>query len=188
MKELLIYLLAMIFTLNVSVRKTKQWYINHIKPGNYILKDSCQISILKNYNEINSISELLKSFKNKLVFIDMWATWCTPCVEEFEYSKPLYDYLSKNNIDMVYVSLDKEQNDSVWKEKINASQLFGFHVRASKPLQDSLTTLIWGAVDAYSIPHYLLFGKNGKLVNKDVLPPHSGIELFNQIDADLIKN
>lgn len=151
-----------------------------------ILKtDSNQIKIIPNYKQINSISELLKLFKNKPVFLDLWATWCNPCLEEFKYSKPLYEYLTKNGIEIIYVSFDKEKDDSVWREIIKSNELFGNHVRANKSLQDSLTTLIWGAIDAYSIPNYLLFNKNGRLVNKNNLPPDTGIKLFKQIEGDL---
>ena len=153
-----------------------------------IKKDSNQIRIVTNYNEINSISELLDSFKNKPVFIDLWATWCTPCLEEFKYSKTLYEYLTKNGIEIIYVSFDKEKDDSLWRKRINANNLFGNHIRASKPLQDSLTTLIWGGIDAYSLPNYLLFNKNGKLINKDIYYPSTGIKLFKQIESDLKEN
>lgn len=151
-------------------------------------KDSNQIRIVTNYNKINSISELLDSFKNKPVFIDLWATWCTPCLEEFKYSKTLYEYLTKNGIEIIYVSFDKEKDDLLWRKRINANDLFGNHIRASKQLQDSLTTLIWGGIDAYSLPNYLLFNKKGKLINKDTYHPSTEIKLFKQIESDLKEN
>ena len=151
-------------------------------------KDSNQIRLVTNYNHINSISELLDSFKNKPVFIDLWATWCTPCLEEFKYSKPLYEYLTKNGIEIIYISFDKEKDDLLWRKQINANDLFGNHIRASKPLQDSLTTLIWGGIDVYSLPNYLLFNVNGKLVNKDNFHPSTGITLLKQIESDLKAN
>lgn len=69
-------------------------------------------------------------------------------------------------------------------KKINANKLLGNHVRASKSLQDSLTTLIWGGINAYLLPNYLLFNKNGRIVNKSNLHPNTGSELFKQIELD----
>ena len=106
-------------------------------------------------------------------------------MKEIEFSRLLFDYIDKNGIEIVYVSFDKVSEDNLWKTKINENKLFGNHIRASKQLQDSLTTLIWGGIDAFSIPRYLLFDKNKKLVNIDASPPSSGLKLFEEIEFDL---
>ena len=147
--------------------------------------DNNRIRFIGNSSQISSISELLDSFKGKPVFIDLWTTWCSPCLNEFKFSRPLFDYLNKNGIEIIYVSFDKDSEDNTWRTKINENKLFGNHIRASKQLQDSLTTLIWGGIDAYSIPRYLLFDKNKKLVNMDTSPPSSGLKLFKEIEFDL---
>jgi thiol-disulfide isomerase/thioredoxin len=147
--------------------------------------DSNKIKFIENYSQISSISELLDSFKDKPVFIDLWTTWCSPCLKEFEFNKPLFDYLDKNGIELVYVSFDKDSADNLWRTKINEHKLSGNHIRAGKLLQDSLTTLIWGGIDAFSIPRYLLFDKNKKLVNIDASLPSSGLKLFKEIEFDL---
>jgi thiol:disulfide interchange protein len=119
-------------------------------------KDSSQIKIIENYNNITSVSQLLDSFKGKPVFIDVWATWCMPCFEEFRFSAPLHEFLKQKDIEIIYVSLDKETEDIVWRNKIIENKLSGNHIRAGKPLRDDLTTLIWGGIDVYSLP----VGKN----------------------------
>lgn len=165
----------------MSCKVTNNNKINYSK----VIKENTQIKIFANYNQINSVSELLDSFKNKPVFIDLWATWCSPCLEEFKYSKPLYNFLTQNGIEIIYVSFDKETEDFLWRKKINENQLSGNHVRASKLLRDNLTTLIWGGIDAYSLPNYLLFDKNKKLVNKDNSSPSTGFKLFKEIEINL---
>ena len=190
MRGLSIFTFVTVFVVNAFIaNNTTSCSLSNVKKNNYSLKqDSNQIKIITNYNQINSLPELLGTFKNRPVFIDLWATWCTPCLEEFKYSKLLYEYLTKNNIEIIYVSFDKEKDDLVWRQKIKSNELFGNHIRAGKSLQDSLTTLIWGGIDAYSLPNYLLFNKNGRLVNKDNFHPSTGIKLFNQIELDLTPN
>ena len=172
-------------TILTSNKKVDDTFRNDNSCYSSLPTDSNKIKFIENYSLITSISGLLDPFKDKPVFIDLWATWCSPCLKEFEFSKPLFDYLDKNGIEIVYVSFDKDPEDNLWRTKINENKLFGNHIRASKQLQDSLTTLIWGGIDAFSIPRYLLFDKNKKLVNIDAFPPSSGLKLFNEIEFDL---
>ena len=191
MRGLSIFLFFTIFAMSSFIEKNKtdfSLFDSRTIYSDTLKKDSNRIRIIKNYNHLNSIPELLKSFKNKPVFIDLWATWCTPCLEEFKYSKTLYEYLNKNGIEIIYVSFDKEKDDLVWRKRIIENKLLGNHIRANKLLQDSLTTLIWGGIDAFSLPNYLLYNKNGQLVNKDNLHPNTGIKLFYQIAKDLKEN
>jgi len=145
-----------------------------------------KISIVAGYDSINSVKELFKRFKGKPLFVDLWATWCEPCIEEFSFSDSLYEFLTKKGCEMLYISIDKKEADIDWKAMIDRHALYGNHMRANKRLMDEITTLIWGAKDVYSIPHYLFFDKNKNLINKECLPPSAGIKLYHEIEAGLI--
>jgi len=147
--------------------------------------DSLQIKIIESYSKINSVSELLKRFEGKPVFIDLWATWCLPCFAEFDFSKPLHEFLVTNDIEMIYISFDNDEQDSLWRIKIQENKLSGYHIRANKSLKDSITTLIWGGIDVVNIPHYLLFNQYKVLVNKSASPPSAKIKLYQEIETDL---
>ena len=47
-----------------------------------------------NFTNINNEKISLNNFKNSLVIINFWATWCTPCIEEM----PSLDRLQANPI------------------------------------------------------------------------------------------
>ena len=149
--------------------------LNHEKD----CSQSSPIIITPNYNKISSISKLLEPYTGKPVFIYLWTTWCEPCIDEFKYSRTLYDFLKSNGIEMLYVSVD--DHDSIWKAKIEEFNLAGNHVRANKILRDSLSTLLWGAPGGYSIPIYLIFDRNGKLLKKNLFEPSSGNKLCKEI-------
>jgi thiol-disulfide isomerase/thioredoxin len=142
-----------------------------------------QIKIIADYGNIKTIPQMLNYFKGKPVFIDLWATWCEPCIDAFSKSDSLYAFLSANHIGMLYLSVDKNEQDSLWKTMIRSHRLYGNHIRANKNLQDEITTLIWGAKDGYSLPHYLLYDKNGGLLNKDV--PEAGAKLYREIEMEV---
>ena len=45
--------------------------------------------IIHDYAAIQSIGQLTSLFNGKPVYIDLWATWCEPCLDEFKYSREL---------------------------------------------------------------------------------------------------
>jgi thiol-disulfide isomerase/thioredoxin len=144
-----------------------------------------KVKILDNYAHINSIAQMLSAFKGKPVFVDIWATWCNPCLDEFKYKNDLGRFLKKKHIALLYMSINSNEEDVAWKSTIDSLELTGYHIRVNQTLLNELTTQIWGAPGGYSIPRFLLFNKTGKLVLKDALPPDSGIKLYEQLQAYL---
>ncbi len=48
-----------------------------------------------------------EDYKNKVVFINFWATWCAPCIAEMPNIQKLYDKIDSENIKFVMISLDR---------------------------------------------------------------------------------
>lgn len=49
-----------------------------------------------------------KEFKGKVVFLNLWATWCGPCRNEMPSIQKLYEEVDKTNISFVMLSLDDQ--------------------------------------------------------------------------------
>ncbi len=60
----------------------------------------------------------LSKFKGKIIILDLWATWCPPCVESLKSLEELSDRLSKRS-DIVFVLLNVEKDRNRAKEFIN---------------------------------------------------------------------
>jgi peroxiredoxin len=57
----------------------------------------------------------LTDFRGKVVFLNFWATWCTPCEDEMPSMQALYDKLKGKPFEIVAVSVDKKGAETVRK-------------------------------------------------------------------------
>lgn len=122
----------------------------------------------------------LSHLKGKVVYIDVWATWCAPCIKEFPYYKELEKKLGeRDDIEFLFVSVD--QNSKNWVSFLNEKDIpKGIHVREGigfghPSVQESYN--MWG------VPRYILINQKGKIVNSKAPRPSSGrvSELINSL-------
>ena len=122
----------------------------------------------------------MDDFKGKLVYVDIWATWCAPCKAELPFLKKTEEKFADKNIVFVSVTIDKEKDKQKWmdmieKEKLGGVQLFGGEGGAFQKFYN-----------ATSIPRFLLIDANGKIISVTA-PRPSNSELEKQLSALLLQ-
>ncbi len=115
---------------------------------------------VEGYNEVNSLEELIKKCPGKKLYIDVWATWCGWCREEFKYKNELYKLLKANDITVVYLSVDEESRDEGWKKMIGYYGLLGHHIRTNKAFSKQLYQL-YNGTGGLAIPWHILVNNKG---------------------------
>ncbi|HET8886090.1 MAG TPA: TlpA disulfide reductase family protein [Salinimicrobium sp.] len=50
----------------------------------------------------------LKNFEGKVIFLNVWATWCPPCIAEMPGINKLYKDLKDENVEFVMLSVDEK--------------------------------------------------------------------------------
>ncbi len=55
------------------------------------------------------ISELRSSFRGKVVLVNIWATWCKPCVIEFPHLVKLQKLYERKGVKVVFISVDEPE-------------------------------------------------------------------------------
>jgi len=134
-----------------------------------------EVVLIENYQEIESLNQIIEGFKGKVVYIDFWASWCAPCLGEFEYAQPLHEFADKNNIILLYISLDKKESN--WVRSLNKHKLSGYHTRK---VADGFRST-QEKYKIYRIPRYMIVNMDGIIVESDAKRPSSGNELFEQL-------
>jgi thiol-disulfide isomerase/thioredoxin len=135
--------------------------------------------MVKDYENINTLDQLLALYKNKTVYIDIWATWCGPCKREFAYNEELKRQLKNNDIELLYISMDEADAVEQWNTMIKFYNLQGNHLRASDSLKQDLINKLWKG-EGYAIPRYLMV-KDSKIINDDALRPGDKEQLYKQL-------
>ena len=110
----------------------------------------------------------LKDFKGKLVYVDVWASWCGPCLEEIPYSKKLHSDFQGDKVIFLNVSVDLSREG--WKKRLaKEKEWLGTHIILDKSEHDIFAK----NYKLRGIPKYLLIDQNGKIVSTDASRPSS---------------
>lgn len=65
---------------------------------------------------ITSLEDAVKPFKGKVVYIDVWATWCGPCLKEFQYLPTLKEKAHNMDVVYLYISIDRPEERKKGKD------------------------------------------------------------------------
>lgn len=106
----------------------------------------------------------LAEFRGKYVYIDVWATWCRPCMMEVPYLRELEKKFEGREI--VFVGLSVDDDKSKWEEKVRSGEMPGIQLY----LGESDFSTVYGI---RSIPRFILLDKEGRIINPEMTRPSS---------------
>ncbi|MBL4905630.1 MAG: TlpA family protein disulfide reductase [Flavobacteriaceae bacterium] len=135
-----------------------------------------------NYVNYKGGTTSLDSFKGKYVYIDVWATWCRPCLAQIPALKQLEEKYHGKNIQFVSISIDNprtagswDKAATKWKNMVNSKNLTGVQLFAGQDLQFAEDYQI------SSIPRFILIDPNGNIVEANAPRPSDPqlVAIFN---------
>lgn len=137
-------------------------------------------AILNNVSSIpdNKILEAIVSKqKGKVIFIDLWATWCGPCLAAMQEFQGTKNEHKNKNVAFVYIT-NGSSPMNLWKDKIIGIGDEHYYLNQGqwKYLMNSLSL--------EAIPSYLIYNKEGVLVKKFTGFP--GNEYIKGVFKDLL--
>jgi len=82
----------------------------------------------------------LSDLKGKYVYIDVWATWCGPCIAEIPSLKKIEKDYHDKNITFVSTSVDTADAYKAWKDMVNEEELGGIQLLTDNNLKSQFVT------------------------------------------------
>lgn len=117
--------------------------------------------------------ELQAKYSGKVIYVDIWATWCGPCKGEIPYARELHDYFEGENIAFVNLCLSSDKAE--WKQMIIDNNIKGDNYYFNL----SQSHLLSSRLQFHGYPTYLIIDQQGNLIDKHAPRPSSKDEIRN---------
>jgi len=132
------------------------------------------------YTDQSGIDRLFEGMRGKTVILDLWATWCTPCIDAMPSFDKLAEDLSSNK-DLVFMKLSVDEDKKGWESYVREKK----HDQNSTWIgRDEDNPLFWltykninyEGQDAVleSLPRYVIIGPDGTVLDNDAPSPVGG--------------
>jgi thiol-disulfide isomerase/thioredoxin len=131
-----------------------------------------------NYKTYGGGTTSLVDLRGKYVYLDIWATWCGPCIKEIPALKKLKEEYQNKNIKFVSISVDKKKNYDEWKNMVEEKKLKGIQLFANNGFNSQFVQ-DYGIT---AIPRFILIDKKGNIINADA-PRPSDPRLETMLDS-----
>jgi thiol-disulfide isomerase/thioredoxin len=97
-----------------------------VDPKNTVVKDPI-FDYDFSVTDLNGKTLQMRDLKGKVIFLNLWATWCGPCRVEMPSIQKLYDSVDKENVVFVMLSLDQANQTAKIRQYVSEKQ-FSFPV------------------------------------------------------------
>jgi len=104
--------------------------------------------------------------KGKVIYIDVWATWCGPCCKEIPHLEKVVEQM-KGNDKVRFVSVSIDENHEAWQNKLNKDNPQWEQFILSTEEQNKFMQK-WGI---NGIPRFIILSSDGTLLNADAPRP-----------------
>ena len=121
--------------------------------------------------DVSGKIQSLNSLKGKIILLDFWASWCSPCLASIPKLQALKNKYSKDNFEIIGINLDRNLitlKKTCISKKMDWSQI-----------QD-LDNSIQNKYGVFKIPTLILIDKAGKIILKS-----TGLEDNNSLEIKL---
>ena len=118
-------------------------------------------------------------FDGKIVYIDLWATWCGPCCREIPFLEKVVEQY-KDNDNVKFISISCDQDREAWLKKLEKDN-------PSWPqyiFDEKSGNQFMKAMHANGIPRFFLIGRDGKFILVKATRP-SDSKMLEELNAAL---
>lgn len=163
-----------VLSTNIKVQNNQLFsYLETAYAKNQLMGKGKPSPKFENYIDYQGGTKSLSSFEGKYVYIDVWATWCGPCIQQIPFMKEIENHYKNKNIVFVGMSTDEsnrsggswEAAEKKWRDFVKEKNLVGVQLWAGQDFS------FQQAYEINAIPRFILIDPKGKIVLADAPRP-----------------
>lgn len=108
----------------------------------------------------------------KVIFIDVWATWCGPCINHrpkvLQFAEK---FAGRDDIEILLISVDSSKEK--WLSFLGKENKY---LGKNLFIENGMRTDFGNRYNIKSIPRYILIGKDGNIINSNLNEPSLAVE------------
>ncbi len=129
------------------------------------------------FKDLDGTMKHLSDYRGKVVILDMWATWCTPCVFQIGELKKAYENYSRDDLEILSIDVDTGENTTVIQSYLqNFSLLSQYELEWVFGLDTGNSIWLHYHLEGEGIPTLYIFDRAGTPQFS-----HEGITWFSEI-------
>lgn len=129
-------------------------------------------------------NKIIEPYKGKVIYLDVWGTWCGPCKAMMQYAGNVKKLFAGK--DVIFLYLCNNSSDTSWKNIIKE-----YGLTSKNTVHYNLPSQQQKAIEKYlgirSFPTYMLIDKEGNIVNREAPRPVMEDPLLNAVYKELEK-
>jgi thiol-disulfide isomerase/thioredoxin len=107
---------------------------------------------------LDFLVSLKQNFPGKAIIIDLWATWCHPCLSEMPHGKKLQEASTDLPVVFIYLCTTDNVSENEWKEKVAELKQPGVHIL----INERLTAELSGYLSFTGYPGHAYIDRTGQ--------------------------
>jgi thiol-disulfide isomerase/thioredoxin len=121
------------------------------------------------FTDINGKDVLLSDLEGKIIYIDIWATWCGPCLAEQPHWSTLIDEFE--GTDVVFLTISIDNTREAWEKFLTGKNMAGHNWFAENAFQSEIARHF----SIEGIPRFLLLDRERRIIDPSAERPSGNI-------------
>lgn len=113
----------------------------------------------------------LDDFLGKVVYLDFWASWCGPCMQQVPHARELKQRMAGHD-DLVFLYISVDTDEAAWRKTVEEHDIQGVHLNVP-----GFSHEVPGQYNLKGVPTFYLIGRDGTIIdNRPPRPSHEDID------------